>query len=366
MPELILDIRDLCVDYVTDEGPVRAIDHLDLSAARGEVLGVAGESGSGKTTLAKAIMRILPPPAVITGGEILFKGRDILAMGEDELRKMRWREISMVFQSAMDALNPVISVGEQIMDTLLAHGAGPMESHVGPGDEQIAGTLLTHGAGPAESPTLPVGEQIVDTLLAHDAGSAEWARDRAGRLMDLVGIPRDRLDSFAHQLSGGMRQRVGIALALAMRPSVVILDEPTTALDVIVEREILERIRELQKELGFAVIFITHDLARMLQVADRVAVFYAARLAEVGPARELRKSPRHPYTEGLLRAFPSVRPGGPAPVSIPGQPASLRHPPSGCRFHPRCPVAIDVCPTKQPGPTRIGPGHVAFCYRAEE
>ena len=342
MPEPTIDIRDLCVDYVTDEGSVRAIDHLDLAVGRGEVLGIAGESGSGKTTLAKAIMRILPPPAVITGGEILFKGRDILSMDEEELRKMRWREISMVFQSAMDALNPVISVGEQIMDTLLAHGAGPMESHVSPGEEQIAGTLL-----------------------AHDAGSSEWVRGRACRLLDLVGIARDRLDSFAHQLSGGMRQRVGIALALAMRPSVVILDEPTTALDVIVEREILGRIRELQRELGFAVIFITHDLARMLQVSDRVAIFYAARLAEIGPADELRKSPRHPYTNGLLRAFPSVKPGGPEPVSIPGQPASLRSPPSGCRFHPRCPRAIDVCREKQPGPIEIGPGHIAACHLAK-
>lgn len=365
MPDLILDIRDLCIDYVTEEGPVRAIDHLDLSVEPGEVLGIAGESGSGKTTLAKALMRILPPPAVITGGEILFKGRDILAMDDEELRQMRWREISMVFQSAMDALNPVISVGEQIMDTLLAHGDGPMESHVGPGDEQVAGAMAMHGAGPVANPTIPVGEQIVDTLLAHDAGSAEWAMDRARRLLDLVDIPRDRIDSFAHQLSGGMRQRVGIALALAMRPSIVILDEPTTALDVIVEREILERIRELQRELGFAVIFITHDLARMLQVSDRVAVFYAARLAEVGPADELRKSPSHPYTDGLLRAFPSVKPGGPEPVSIPGQPASLRRPPSGCRFHPRCPLAVDVCREKQPGPIEIGPGHIAVCHLAK-
>ena len=319
MPETLLDIRDLCVDYVTDEGPVRAIDHLDLAVERGEVLGVAGESGSGKTTLAKALMRILPPPAVITSGEVLFGGRDILAMGEDELRRIRWSEISMVFQSAMDALNPVISVGEQITDTLVAHGAG----------------------------------------------SAAWARDRARKLLDLVGIPRDRIDAFAHQLSGGMRQRIGIALALAMRPSVVILDEPTTALDVIVEKEILERIRELQEEFGFAVVYITHDLARMLQISDRVAIFYAARLAEVGPARELRASPRHPYTQGLLRAFPSVKPGGPEPISIPGQPASLRRPPPGCRFHPRCPLAIDVCREKRPGPIEVGPGHAAACHLAK-
>jgi peptide/nickel transport system ATP-binding protein len=326
---------------------------------------VAGESGSGKTTLAMAVMRILPPPAVITGGEILFKGRDVLAMNEDDLRKMRWQDISMVFQSAMDALNPVISVGEQIVDTLLAHGSGPMESHVSPSEYVTPETLRYQGTGPIENPTIRVGEQMVDTILAHDAGSAEWARGRASRLLDLVGIPRDRLGSFAHQLSGGMRQRVGIALALAMRPSIVILDEPTTALDVIVEREILERIRELQSEFGFAVIFITHDLARMLQISDRVAVFYAARLAEVGPAAQLRESPGHPYTEGLLRAFPSVKPGGREPKSIPGQPASLRRPPSGCRFHPRCPRAIDVCREEQPGPIEIGPGHISACHLAK-
>jgi peptide/nickel transport system ATP-binding protein len=367
MRESILDIRDLCVEYVTDAGPVRAIDRVSLSVRRGEILGVAGESGSGKTTLAKAIMRILPPPAVITGGRVLFKGRDILDMDEDELRGMRWEEISMVFQSAMDALNPVISVGEQIVDTLMAHEQqGPMEDHVSPGEEQLSEALLSRGGGPSESPTIRVGDQLIDTLLARDRSSGEWAHERAMCLLDLVGIPRDRLDSFAHQLSGGMRQRVGIALALAMHPSVVILDEPTTALDVIVEREILERIRELQRQLNFAVIFITHDLARMLQVSDRVAVFYAARLAEVGPAKELKRNPRHPYTDGLLRAFPSVKPGGPEPVSIKGQPASLRRPPSGCRFHPRCPYAMDICREKQPDPIEIGPGHVSACYLAEK
>lgn len=343
MPEPLMDIRDLCVDYITDSGPVRAIDHLDLVVERGEILGIAGESGSGKTTLAKALMRILPPPAVISGGQIIFDGKDVCEMDDEQLRRSRWREISMVFQSAMDALNPVISVGEQISDTLLAHSGGPVEN-----------------------PVMPVADQFVDTMVAHGVGSNEWARHRAGELLDLVGIPKDRLDSYAHQLSGGMRQRVGIALALAMEPKVVILDEPTTALDVIVEREILERIRELQSRLGFAVIFITHDLARMLQVSDRVAIFYAARLAEVGPAAEIRTAPRHPYTAGLLMAFPSVKPGSVEPKSIAGQPASLRTPPTGCRFHPRCPRAIPVCSKEQPGPTVIGPGHVAFCHVAKK
>jgi peptide/nickel transport system ATP-binding protein len=316
----ILDIRDLCVDYVTERGPIRAIDHLDLTVENGEILGIAGESGSGKTTLAKALIRILPAPGIISSGTVMFKGRDILSMDEDALREIRWGEISMVFQSAMDALNPVISVEEQIADTLEAHG--------------------------------------------EEGG--DWAHNRAGELLDLVGIPRDRLGSYSHQLSGGMRQRVGIALALALRPSIVILDEPTTALDVIVESRILERIKELQRTFGFAVIFITHDLARMLEVSDRVGVFYAARLAEVGPADQLRKAPKHPYTERLLRAFPSVRRSDRKPVSISGQPASLVNPPSGCRFHPRCQLAIDVCSKKQPDPTVIGPGHISFCYRAKD
>jgi peptide/nickel transport system ATP-binding protein len=317
--EPLLSIRDLCVDYITDRGPVRAIDHVTLDLEKGEVLGLAGESGSGKTTMAQALLRILPAPAVISGGQVQFEGRDILTLGESELRELRWKRISMVFQSAMDALNPVI----------------------------------------------PVGEQIVDTLEVHGAVEGGAARERAGDLLELVGIPRDRLDGYAHQLSGGMRQRVGIALALALEPSLVILDEPTTALDVIVEREILEHIRALQQKLGFAVLFITHDLARMLQFSDRVAVFYAARLAEVGPSGELRRAPRHPYTKGLLRAFPSVHPGTEAPESIPGSPPSLINPPSGCRFHPRCPLATDLCREQDPPAKTMGPGHIAVCHLAE-
>lgn len=314
-PEPLLAVRNLSVEYVTDRGPVLAIDNVSLNVMPGEILGIAGESGSGKTTLAEAVLRILPPPAVITGGEIVLEGSDVLAMDDAELRELRWQRISMVFQSAMDALNPVITIGEQIADTLLAHGVG-----------------------------------------------AEDARERAVELLEMVGIPPSRVSAYAHQLSGGMRQRVGIALALALQPSLVILDEPTTALDVIVESQILSRIRDLQRSLGFAVILITHDLARMLQVSDRVAIFYAARLAEVGPADEIRRAPRHPYTEGLLNAFPSVRPGGKEPASIPGLPPSLLRPPPGCRFHPRCPRAFDPCSKQTPGPTKIGPGHVVRCH----
>ena len=319
MVEPILSIRDLCVDYVTEKGPVRAIDHVSLDVGKGEILGIAGESGSGKSTLAQALLRILPPPAVIAGGTVRFAGQDLLALGESELRALRWRRLSMVFQSAMDALNPVITVGEQIVDTLLAHGTATPRA----------------------------------------------ARASAADLLETVGMPRDRLDSYAHQLSGGMRQRVGIAMALALEPALVILDEPTTALDVIVEREILEQIRALQRRLGFAVLFITHDLARMLQVSDRVAVFYAAQMVEIAPAEALRRSPKHPYTQALLGAFPSVHGDKIEMSSIPGAPPSLRQPPGGCRFHPRCDRAVDLCRVREPELRMLGAGHAAACHLAE-
>ena len=316
MTEPILTVRDLCVDYITERGPVRAIDQVSLEVGRGEILGIAGESGSGKSTLAQALLRILPPPAVIAGGEARLDGTDLLALSEPELRELRWKRFAMVFQSAMDALNPVITIGEQ----------------------------------------------IVDTLRAHTTLNPEQARARAAALLAMVGIPGAQLDAYAHQLSGGMRQRVGIAIALALEPSLVILDEPTTALDVIVEREILEQIRELQGRLGFSVMFITHDLGRMLQFSDRVAVFYAARLAEIGPAASLAQKPRHPYTQGLLRAFPSLHGESVGRESIGGTPPSLQNPPPGCRFHPRCPLAMDRCRVERPALLPIEPGHAVACF----
>jgi len=318
MPEPILSVRGLCVDYITDHGPVRAIDRVSLEIGHGEILGVAGESGSGKSTMALALLRILPPPAVIAAGEVRLGDTDMLALSEPELRALRWKRFSMVFQSAMDALNPVVTIGEQ----------------------------------------------ITDTLHAHTGMSSRQARERAAALLEMVGIPATQLGAFAHQLSGGMRQRVGIAIALALEPSLVILDEPTTALDVIVEREILEQIRELQSRLGFSVMFITHDLGRMLQFSDRVAVFYAARLVEIGPAAALGRSPRHPYTQGLLRAFPSLHGEAVGRESIGGTPPSLQNPPPGCRFHPRCPLAMDRCRVEQPELLAIEPGHAVACFAA--
>jgi len=313
----VLSVRGLCVDYLSDQGPVRAVDGVSFEVARGEVLGIAGESGSGKSTVAQAVLRILPPPAIISGGQVLFEGRDICALQEPELRALRWRRLSMVFQSAMDALNPVLTVGEQLADTLRAHGAG-----------------------------------------------AAGVRDRSAELLALVGIPADRLGSYPHQLSGGMRQRIGIAIALALDPALVILDEPTTALDVIVEGEILQQILELRRRFGFSVVFITHDLTRMMQICDRVAIFYSGRLVEVAPAAELRASPRHPYTQGLLRAFPSVHGNEAELVSIPGAPPSLKNPPPGCRFHPRCDQVIDRCRTEEPRLLALGERRAAACHLA--
>ena len=320
MNEPLLSIRDFCVDYITDSGPVRAIDSLSKDLYPGEILGVAGESGSGKSTLAKAVMRILPAPAVISRGSVHFEGRSVLDLDEPGLRALRWQRMSMVFQSAMDALNPVITIGEQITDVLRVHAG----------------------------------------LNANDA------RSRALEVLDMVDIRADRIDGYAHELSGGMRQRVGIAIALTLEPSLLILDEPTTALDVIVEREILEQILMLQKEVGFAVMFITHDLARMMQVSDRVAVFYAAQLAEIGPVESVRNAPRHPYTRGLLHAVPSVHGDGDEPDSIPGSPPRLEAPPTGCRFHPRCSYALDRCRTEQPVLREIAANHDSACHVADE
>jgi len=313
----LLSVRDLSVDYVSDDGPVRAVDRVSFDVARGEVLGIAGESGCGKSTVAQALLRILPPPAVITGGQVLFEGSDLLRLGEAELRAVRWRRLSMVFQSAMDALNPVLTVGEQLADTLRAHGAGRAR-----------------------------------------------VRERCSELLALVGLQADRLESFPHQLSGGMRQRVGIAVALALEPALVVLDEPTTALDVIVEGEILQRLLELRRRFGFSVVFITHDLTRMLQICDRVAVFYSGRLVEVAPAVALRESPRHPYTQGLLAAFPSVHGADVELGSIPGAPPSLRSPPPGCRFHPRCGQVVDRCRTEEPRLSALGDRRAAACHLA--
>ncbi len=256
----VLEVTDLCVEYRGENRSVRAVDRVSFTIGSGEIFGLAGESGCGKSTVANAIMRLLRDPAVIDAGSIRFKGRDVLAMGPEELRKFRWRDVAMVFQSAMNSLNPVSTIGDQIADIYITH----------------------------------------EGLTKKQA----WAR--SSELLGLVQIDPSRLKSYPHQLSGGMRQRVVIAMAAALRPSLLIMDEPTTALDVVVQQEIMAQIGDLQQELGFSILFITHDMSLMIELSNRMAVMYAGRFVEMAGAQELFTEPLHPYTKALINAFPPL------------------------------------------------------------
>jgi oligopeptide/dipeptide ABC transporter ATP-binding protein len=321
----VLSIRDLSVVYQAAEGDVRAVNKVSLDLHAGEVVGLVGESGSGKSTLAYGACRLLRAPAAITGGSVTYQGRrlhqpaDILQLNPDQLASMRWREISIVFQSAMNALNPVLSVRDQ----------------------------------------------LTDVIRRHLRLSRQQAAARAAELLDLVGIDQSRLRSYPHQLSGGMRQRVMIAMALATDPEVVIMDEPTTALDVVVQREILGQILELKERLGFAIVFITHDLSLLLELADRIAVMYAGQLLEVGSADQIQHEPSHPYTKRLLRSFPSLRGPRRELTGIPGSPPDLHDPPPGCPFRPRCSDGTDACEHIEMRLARVStsadPAHVTAC-----
>jgi len=338
--ELLLEIRGLSVDYGLGDDPVHAVDDVDLVIHRGEVVGLAGESGSGKSTLAYAVTRLLRDPGVITAGRVTFydwpagsytdnrsdsstgfdnaptgpvlgsgtervqpRVVDLLSADKRVLQQVRWSKIAVVFQSALHALNPVLRIG-RLLD---------------------------------------------DVIRAHDRSMSRAARRaRAEELLTMVGISTDRLSSYPHQLSGGMRQRVMIALALALRPSLLIMDEPTTALDVVIQREILEQLMELRGRLGFSVLFITHDLSLLIEIADTIAVMYAGRLVEKAPASALFRAPRHPYTYGLTRSFPSLHGEKRVMSGIPGSPPDLRQVPSGCPFHPRCAWVMPECSTSEP------------------
>jgi peptide/nickel transport system ATP-binding protein len=311
----LLDIRDLRVAYLTTRGPVKAVDGVSIAIQPGEVVGLAGESGSGKSTIAHAILRILHPPALITGGQAIFDGRDILEMDETELGQFRWSRISIVFQSAMNALNPVMKIRDQLTDVMRQHGLSKTE-----------------------------------------------ANSRAVSLFDLVGIEPQRLDSYPHQLSGGMRQRAVIAIALALNPPLLIMDEPTTALDVVVQKDILQQIASLREKLGFSILFITHDLSLLVEISDNIAIMYAGEIVERAPARELLEYPMHPYTLGLMNSFPSISGAKHKLAGIPGSPPDLVAPPSGCRFHPRCSKAMPVCSKIAP-PTRANSStHTVACH----
>jgi peptide/nickel transport system ATP-binding protein len=304
----VLDIRGLRVDYGLGASAVHAVRDVDLTLNRGEVLGLAGESGSGKSTLAYGLTRLLPPPGVVSGGQVLYYPStgdpvDILRLSPADLREFRWAELSIVFQGAMNSLNPVQKISTQLTDVLQAHDPG---------------------------------------------SSAQTRRDRARELLTMVGISADRLDAYPHQLSGGMRQRVMIGMALALEPQVVIMDEPTTALDVVMQRQILRQLVELRDRFQFSVLFITHDLSLLVEFSDRIAIMYGGRIVEEAPASTLYTDPLHPYSDGLLHSFPALRGPRRELTGIPGSPPDLRNMPSGCSFHPRCPKAFDPCDKELP------------------
>ncbi len=300
---VLLEVRNLTVDYVGDNSIARAVNGIDFDIREGEAFGLAGESGCGKSTVAFALARLTRLPGLVSGGSVRFQGEEVLQFDKARLNAYRWREVSFVFQSAMNALNPVIPVSEQIMDVIETH------------DPQLG---------------------------------AKAARARAVEMFELVGIPPQRLDDFPHQFSGGMRQRICIAIALALNPRLIIMDEPTTALDVVVQRDIIEQIVELKGRLGFSVLFITHDLGLMIEFCDRIGVMYSGELVEVAPASAILTNPQHPYTRALGNSFPPLAGPRQRLDGIGGSPPDLRALPQGCRFSPRCPHATAICTEKAP------------------
>jgi len=316
----LLQVQDLSVCFGDRSNYVKVVDNVSFTVGHGEVFALVGESGSGKSTMAHAILRTLQEPGFISAGRVLFEGQDIFAFLPDKLRQFRWSRISIVFQGALNVLNPVLSVGEQIRDTLAAHEA------------------VTKAA----------------------------ARARAQQLLQQVGIDPVHVESYPHELSGGMRQRVAIAIALALQPQLMIMDEPTTALDVIVQQEILQQLEELRQRLGFSILFISHDLSLMLQYSQRIAVVYGGRIVECGPAREILENPKHPYTQGLLDSFPQLHGPLVRHHGIPGLPPDPRHLPLGCAFQPRCGQALPLCSSQIPDLISVDPGrssdHWAACH----
>lgn len=328
-PIPLLSVRDLDVMYLglTDDQNVKACSDITLDVHRGEILGIAGESASGKSTLLTAITRLQNPPAVTPKGEVILydekhpNGIDLVQAGEREMRALRWSDISIVMQSAMACLNPVTRLIAQFADTLRAHQPRISRAHI---------------------------------------------RTRTAELLQMVGIAPTAMDKYAHELSGGMRQRALIALALACEPDLIVMDEPTTAVDVVMQRQILTHILRLQEELGFAVIFVTHDLSLLLEMADRVAIMYAGRIVELAPARTIAENPQHPYTQGLRNSFPSLHEPRQVRHGIPGSPPDLRALPSGCPFRARCREAVEQCGTTRPELVDLGVSRTACHVRHEE
>jgi oligopeptide/dipeptide ABC transporter ATP-binding protein len=315
--EPLFSISNLTVEYNTRAGAVKAADDISFDIRRGEILGLVGESGCGKSTLGKALMRLHRTPARITGGKLIFDGRDLMELTEAEMSTVRGAEIGMVFQDPMTSLNPVQRIMEHLTETILTH-----------------------------EPTT----------------TKEAAKARAEEIAEELGIRRERLKEYPHQMSGGMRQRVMISLALALKAKLVITDEPTTSLDVIVEAKFLDLLRELQAEFGLTILLITHNIGVVAEVADRVAVMYAARIVEIGDVKEIFASPLHPYTQGLLRSVPNIALDTSTLYKMEGMPPSLLHPPVGCRFHTRCPKVMDICRDQPPRLVQVGSDRSVECW----
>lgn len=317
MAEVVYSMRNLSVVYNTRSGPVFAVDDVSLDIRSGEILGLVGESGCGKSTLGKALMRMITSPGEITGGSLRFEGRDLMEISEREMRDVRGGRIGMVFQDPMTSLNPVQRVVEHLTETIQTH------------------------------------ERKVSDLAA---------RARAEELVEQLGIRPERLDDYPHQLSGGMRQRVMISLALALRAGLVIADEPTTSLDVIVEAKFLDLLRDLRDEFNLTIVIITHNIGVVAEVADRVAVMYAGRLVELGEVHNVFAAPKHPYTQGLLKSVPNIELDGGELYQMGGSPPSLLNPPPGCSFHPRCPQAMPICSHEGPEIQEVRFEQSAACW----
>ena len=312
----VLQVKDLTMHYQTRLGTVKAVDGISFELARGEVLGLVGESGCGKTSIAVTLMKLLPDNALIVKGQVLLDGQDLMTMDDTTLRTYRWRRISMIFQAAMNSLDPVHRVGDQIIEAIEAH-------------------------------------DMITTMTE--------ARATVDRLFRLVGLDPGLTDRYPHEFSGGMRQRAVIAMALACQPDVIVADEPTTALDVIVQDRILRQIKEIQTDLNMSMIYITHDIAVVAEITDRIGVMYAGKLVELGSTADVFERPIHPYTKALLSVFPSIR-GEKRPLAtLGGEPPNLVDPPTGCRFHPRCPYATAICQQEEP-PIVVRDGHWAVCW----
>lgn len=325
MGDAALLVEDLWVEFPARRGVVKAVRGVSFELRRGETLALIGESGSGKTTLGLSLVRLLPKSARIKQGRVLYFGngasQDVLALSAEGLRQFRWRECAMVFQGAQNALNPVLRVEAQFLDTAKAHGMG----------------------------------------------NAAEVKARAAELLQMVQLdPARVLNSYPHELSGGMRQRVLIALGLLLKPQIIILDEPTTALDILTQRSIIDVLRQLKTQFDFSLIFISHDLSLAAELADRVATIYAGAIVEIGNVYDIFERPRHPYTLALTRAVPTVTGEMHALSSIPGSPPDLINPPAGCAFHPRCPYVIDQCRREQPILERVGDDQQAACWQWRE